>query len=408
MSRIEHSFAAPLARGLYLEAFGRSLALAHSEASSPPRDALVVELLGDGAGAGSEAAGLEAAAAMAFESALASWRAGRGAAMPGCVLVRSGAESVAYWPGLSLDEARRRAEKRDSSPLPLPPRVEFPAGSARNRCSVVEGRVALVTGGAQGFGEEIARGLAASGALVFVADLNLAGAERLAASVNAEAGRTLALPVAVNVSDETSVAAMFAFVAEEAGGIDLVVSNAGVLKAASVLEQDLAAFKFVTDVNYTGFFLVAKHAGLLFRAQSRTAPSWSADIIQINSKSGLQGSNRNGSYAGSKFGGVGLVQSFALELVEWRVKVNAICPGNFFDGPLWSDPEKGLFVQYLRSGKVPGAKTVADVKAAYEAKVPMGRGCEGPDVMRAIYYLVEQEYETGQALPVTGGQVMLG
>ena len=89
------------------------------------------------------------------------------------------------------------------------------------------------------------------------------------------------------------------------------------------------------------------------------------------------------------------------------MKVNAICPGNFFDGPLWSDPEKGLFVQYLRSGKVPGAATVADVKAAYEAKVPMGRGCEGADVMRAIYYLVEQEYETGQALPVTGGQVML-
>jgi len=64
-------------------------------------------------------------------------------------------------------------------------------------------------------------------------------------------------------------------------------------------------------------------------------------------------------------------------------------------------------VQYLRAGKVPGAKTVADVKAFYEAKVPMGRGCEGADVMRALYYLVEQAYETGQAVPVTGGQVML-
>ena len=217
----------------------------------------------------------------------------------------------------------------------------------------------------------------------------------------------MAIPVAVNVSDEASVAAMFAFAAREAGGVDLVVSNAGVLKASSVLDQEIGAFKFVTDVNYTGFFLVTKHAGLLLRRQSRTAPRWATDIIQINSKSGLQGSNRNGSYAGSKFGGIGLVQSFALELVEWRVKVNAICPGNFFDGPLWSDPEKGLFVQYLRSGKVPGATTVAEVKAAYEAKVPMGRGCEGRDVMRAIYYLVEQEYETGQALPVTGGQVML-
>jgi sorbitol-6-phosphate 2-dehydrogenase len=101
------------------------------------------------------------------------------------------------------------------------------------------------------------------------------------------------------------------------------------------------------------------------------------------------------------------VQSYALELVAHGVKVNAICPGNFFDGPLWSDPEKGLFVQYLRAGKVPGAKSVGDVKAFYEAKVPMGRGCEGADVMRALYYIVDQAYETGQAVPVTGGQIML-
>ena len=66
-----------------------------------------------------------------------------------------------------------------------------------------------------------------------------------------------------------------------------------------------------------------------------------------------------------------------------------------------------MFVQYLRTNKVPGAKTVEDVRRAYEAKVPMGRGCTTADVMRAILYLTEQQYETGQALPVTGGQVML-
>ena len=93
--------------------------------------------------------------------------------------------------------------------------------------------------------------------------------------------------------------------------------------------------------------------------------------------------------------------------MENSIKVNAICPGNFFDGPLWSDPNNGLFVQYLNSGKVPGARSIADVRAFYEAKVPMKRGTSGKDVMRALYYLVEQEYETGQALPVTGGQVML-
>jgi sorbitol-6-phosphate 2-dehydrogenase len=141
--------------------------------------------------------------------------------------------------------------------------------------------------------------------------------------------------------------------------------------------------------------------------QHRARPSCWSDIIQINSKSGLAGSNRNGAYAGSKFGGIGLTQSFALELIEDGIKVNAVCPGNFFEGPLWSDPETGLFVQYLRTGKVPGARTIEDVRRAYEAKVPMRRGCTTADVMKAIYYLVDQSYETGQALPVTGGQVML-
>jgi sorbitol-6-phosphate 2-dehydrogenase len=143
------------------------------------------------------------------------------------------------------------------------------------------------------------------------------------------------------------------------------------------------------------------------KVQHRFEPGWFADIIQINSKSGLEGSNRNFAYAGSKFAGIGLTQSFALELVEHNIKVNAVCPGNLFDGPLWSDPQTGLFVQYLRTGKVPGATTIAEVRRHYEAKVPMRRGCTIRDVARAIFYLLEQEYETGQALPVTGGQVML-
>ena len=185
------------------------------------------------------------------------------------------------------------------------------------------------------------------------------------------------------------------------------MSNAGILRAGSVLEQSADEFRMVNDVNYIGFFNVAQHASRLLRRQWLGAPEWYTDIIQINSKSGLEGSNRNAAYAGSKFGGIGLVQSFALELVDYNIKVNAICPGNFFGGPLWSDPLNGLFVQYLHSGKVPGATTVEDVQGYYESKIPMRRGCYGPDVLKAIYYLVEQVYETGQALPVTGGQVML-
>ncbi|MFC2419801.1 MAG: SDR family NAD(P)-dependent oxidoreductase [Treponema maltophilum] len=279
--------------------------------------------------------------------------------------------------------------------------------SCASRADVVKNKTALVTGGAQGFGEELVRGLVKQGAVVFIADLNLEGAEKLAAALNAEEKKQTAFAVKVNVADEESVENMFETAALTCGGLDLCISNAGVLRASSILEQDMASFRFVTDINYTAFAVVTKHCARLMKRQYAAALSWPTDIIQINSKSGLEGSNKNGSYAGGKFGGIGLVESFALELVAYGIKVNAICPGNFFDGPLWSDPEKGLFVQYLKAGKVPGAQTVADVKAFYEAKVPMNRGCSGPDVLKAVLYLVEQTYETGQALPVTGGQVML-
>ena len=328
--------------------------------------------------------------------------------LPSCIAlyVNDKAEAL-YWIDRDFDSARRRLSEKDASPITLSVIKKGVTIDTADRAAVVKNKIALVTGGAQGIGEEIVKNLAAAGALVFIADLNLDGAGKLAAAINAAEGRTAALPIEVNVSNEASVQAMFNSIAETAGGLDLIVSNAGVLKAGSVLEQDLADFKFVTDINYTGFFVISKFAGRLLRFQHLSAPNWKTDIVQINSKSGLEGSNKNGAYAGGKFGGLGLVASFAMELVEYNIKVNAICPGNFLDGPLWSDPEKGLFVQYLRTGKVPNAKTLADVRSFYEAKVPMKRGCTGKDLVRALYYIVEQEYETGQAVPVTGGQVML-
>ena len=156
------------------------------------------------------------------------------------------------------------------------------------------------------------------------------------------------------------------------------------------------------------YFYCAKYASEVMKLQNREKPEYFTDIIQINSKSGLRGSNRNFAYAGAKFGGIGLTQSFALELAPNRIKVNSICPGNFYEGPLWSDPHTGLFVQYLKTGKVPGAKNIEDVRKFYEEQVPMKRGCRLADVMKAILYVIDQEYETGQAFPVTGGQVMLG
>lgn len=271
----------------------------------------------------------------------------------------------------------------------------------------VAGKVAVVTGAAQGFGLEIAQNLAAEGAHVVLGDIKVKGAEEHAAALVSRLGTGRALALALNVTDSSSIESALHQVVRTYGGLDLLISNAGVLHAGSVKTQPEQDFDLVTRVNYRGYFLCVQKASPIMALQHKAKPDYWSDIIQINSKSGLEGSNRNGAYAGSKFGGIGLTQSFALELIEDGIKVNAICPGNFFDGPLWSDPETGLFVQYLRTGKVPGAKTIEDVRRFYEAKVPMGRGCATADVMKAIYYVVAQQYETGQAVPVTGGQVML-
>jgi rhamnose utilization protein RhaD (predicted bifunctional aldolase and dehydrogenase)/NAD(P)-dependent dehydrogenase (short-subunit alcohol dehydrogenase family) len=279
--------------------------------------------------------------------------------------------------------------------------------SASTGTQRLKGKVAIVTGAAQGFGLEIARGLAAEGAYVALADVNEVGVSTAADEIGRSHGVGASIGLTMNVTDGGSIQHGIDAVVRKYGGFDLFISNAGVLRAESVKTQSEKDFDFVTDVNYKGYFLCVKAAAPVLATQHRANGAYWSDVIQINSKSGLAGSKKNFAYAGSKFGGIGLTQSFALELVEDGIKVNAVCPGNFLDGPLWSDPEKGLFVQYLRTGKVPGAKTIADVKHAYESKVPMGRGCTTGDVLKAILYLVDQQYETGQALPVTGGQEML-
>ncbi len=281
---------------------------------------------------------------------------------------------------------------------------EIPVSPHSGRCP---DKIIIVTGGAQGFGGGIAELLYAQGANVIIADLNEETGEKMATALNVSHQTNQAYFVKVNVADPSSVEEMVTATVRKFGGLDAIISNAGILRAGGLDEMTPETFSLMTEVNYNGYFLCAKYAAAVMRVQSRFKQDYFTDIIQINSKSGLKGSNRNFAYAGGKFGGIGLTQSFAMELMPYKIKVNAICPGNFFEGPLWSDPEKGLFVQYLKAGKVPGAKEIRDVKAFYETQVPAGRGCRVIDVMRAILYVMEQEYETGQAVPVTGGQNML-
>ena len=270
----------------------------------------------------------------------------------------------------------------------------------------LSGKIAVVTGGAQGFGAGIAECLYKEGAGVLIADLPFQQ-ETALKLINEKLGDRAAF-CGCDVSDEESVKNMVCRCAEIFGGLDLFVANAGIAKAGDIASLDTKVFEQVAKINYEGYYLCAKYASEIMKAQNAADENRWGDIVQINSKSGIVGSKANFAYSSSKFAGIGLTQSLALELAPYRIKVNSICPGNYYDGPLWSDPEKGLFVQYLNAGKVPGAKTVEDVKKFYLAKQPInGRGCFPSDVAKAVMYCVEQCFETGQAIPVTGGQVML-
>lgn len=261
----------------------------------------------------------------------------------------------------------------------------------------LENRVALVTGGAQGLGQAICLRLGQEGCDVVVADIKLEQAQATADLVSQETGRR-ALAVMMDVTDEASVQAGFARAAQEFGRVDLLVANAGILIAGEITEFPAEKWRAVMNVDLFGYFLAAKAAARYMKAQH------SGTIIQINSKSGKKGSYKNSAYAASKFGGIGLTQSLALELAEHGIRVNAICPGNLLDSPLWNDGPNALFKQYARNQGI----SVEQVRQKYIDQVPMKRGCTYDDICNAVVFLASDQssYMTGQAINVTGGQEM--
>ena len=256
----------------------------------------------------------------------------------------------------------------------------------------LQGRKALITGAAQGLGEALAHRLAAEGAAVAVADINGPAAEKVAAEIgSALSVRSVGLQA--DVSNEASVKEAFAKAAEALDGLDLLIANAGILKAHDIQEFPLDDWQRVMAVNLTGYFLCAREAARIFAAQKRGV------IVQINSKSGKKGSFRNCAYAASKFAGIGLTQSLALDLAPYGVRVNAVCPGNLLDGSLW---QESLFEQYAKKWGL----TPDEVRRKYEDQVPLGRGCTYEDVANVVVFLASDDssYMTGQAINVTGGQ----
>jgi sorbitol-6-phosphate 2-dehydrogenase len=259
---------------------------------------------------------------------------------------------------------------------------------------ILQDRVALVTGGAQGLGQAICWRLAQEGCHVAVADLNGEKANQTAEAIT---GRR-AIGIKVDVTNESQVSAMVDRTVQEFGRLDILVANAGILIAEEITEFPAEKWLAVINVNLYGYFLCAKHAARVMKAQRQGV------IIEVNSKSGKKGSFKNSAYAASKFGGIGLTQSIALDLADYNVRVNAVCPGNLLDSPLWNDGPNSLFKQYARKWNI----TEEEVRKKYIDQVPMKRGCTYDDVCNVVIFLASDQasYMTGQAINVTGGQEM--
>jgi sorbitol-6-phosphate 2-dehydrogenase len=243
-------------------------------------------------------------------------------------------------------------------------------------------------------GQAICQRLAAEGCRVVVADLNGEAAKATAAEIAANSGRQT-LAVKVDVTEESQVEALVAQTVEKFGRLDIAVANAAILIAEEITEFPAEKWRAVMEVNLFGYFLTAKHVARVMKAQRSGA------IIQINSKSGKKGSFKNSAYAASKFGGIGLTQSIALDLAEYGVRVNAVCPGNLLDSPLWVN---SLYSQYAKKWGI----SEAEVRQKYIDQVPLKRGCTYEDVCNVVVFLASDQagYMTGQAINVTGGQEM--
>ncbi len=244
---------------------------------------------------------------------------------------------------------------------------------------VLDGRRALVTGGASGIGRAIAVAFAGAGAHVAIADRAEAGA--VVNAIAASGGRAFAEPV--DVADEAAVLALFAAALPRLGGLDLLVNAAGILFEKPLLETGIAEFDRLMAVNLRGSFLVGREALRVMTAQR------AGRVINIASELAYLGCERMSAYCASKGAVVSLTRSWAREFAP-DILVNAIAPGPT-DTPM-------LTTAYMDAATVAGS-----------SNVPLGRIGRPEEIAAAAVFLADpaNSYMTGQCISPNGGAVML-
>jgi NAD(P)-dependent dehydrogenase (short-subunit alcohol dehydrogenase family) len=182
-------------------------------------------------------------------------------------------------------------------------------------------QVAIVTGGGQGIGAQIARRLGREGATVVIADINAAGGQETAEAVTAQGGRE-ARVIPTDITDERQVVALVEGALAVGGRIDILVNNAGIMGPVKNLEDvALTEWRATMAVNLDGMFLCCKHIVPVMKRQRGGC------IVNIASVTGKRPLPQRTPYAASKMGVIGLTRTFAAEVGRWKIRVNAVCPG---------------------------------------------------------------------------------
>ena len=253
----------------------------------------------------------------------------------------------------------------------------------------LNGKVAVITGGARGIGRANATRYAAEGARVAIADINAAEVE----SVAAEIGHG-AFGVALDVTKQASIDAMVASVVERAGRIDILVNNAGVFEMAPLLEITRESFAKQFSVNVEGLLFTLQAV-----ARQMVAQGEGGKIVNFASQAGRRGEALVAVYCASKAAVISLTQSAGLGLIRYGINVNAIAPG-VVDTPMWDVVD----AQFAKYENLP----LGEKKRQVGAAVPYGRMGLPEDMTGAAVFLAsaDADYIVAQTLNVDGGNWM--
>jgi NAD(P)-dependent dehydrogenase (short-subunit alcohol dehydrogenase family) len=251
---------------------------------------------------------------------------------------------------------------------------------------LLDGKVAFITGGAQGIGFAVAQAFIAHGASVCVADVAV---EKVMQAASMLGRHTLG--VALDVTDEDATARAAEDVVRQFGRIDIVVPNAGILVLKNVVDTGVAEFRKVVDVNLTGAFITAK----VF-ARKLIDQGQGGRIVLTSPLFGLRGGRENGAYSAAKFGMVGLMECLAAELAPCNITANCVCPGQM---------ETDMMRQLFRERAAMRGVSESEVRKTLESRIPAGHLGTMDELAGTYVYLASDlsRYVTGQAIVVDGG-----